>query len=140
MANNRKTLLINKKFQLSIISWFSILAILITATFYLSITLFFNEMASQAVEAGFPPGHVFFRFIGEQQSILNKLFLGCSLVAVILILGGGLWLSHQVAGPLYRLVKHMKENGKSKEVPPVKFRKGDYFPEIEEAFNEFIKK
>lgn len=140
MANNRKTLLINKKFQLSIISWFSILAILITATFYLSITLFFNEMAGQAVEAGFPPGHVFFRFLGEQQSMLNKLFLGCSLVAILLIMGGGLWLSHQVAGPLYRLVKHMKEHGKSSETPPVKFRKGDYFPEIEEAFNEFIKK
>lgn len=138
MSNKRfgRSLLINPRFQLSLIGQFSVLALIITGVFYFAVTMFFREMTTQAIQAGLPEGHVFFRFLSDQQSILNKIFLLCSLVAVILILAGGLWLSHQVAGPLHRLVNHMREN--KKNTPPLKFRKGDYFPEVEEAFNEFI--
>lgn len=143
MINNRtgKSLLINRKFQLSIIGQFSILALIITGVFYLAVTFFFREMSAQAMESGIPAGHVYFRFLAEQQSTLNKIFLICSLVAVIVILAGGLWLSHQVAGPMHRLVIHLRENKNSSgNTPPLKFRKSDYFPEVEEAFNEYIKK
>lgn len=140
MTNKRfgRSLLINPKFQLSIIGQFSVLALIITGVFYFAVTMFFREMTTQAIQAGLPQGHVFFRFLTEQQNTLNQLFLLCSLVAIVVIIGGGLWLSHQVAGPLHRLVNHMRDNKTS--TPPLRFRKGDYFPEVEEAFNEFIKK
>lgn len=137
--NLRKVILINKPFQYSILAWFSFLSIILVSIFYSTIWYFFFNLKKEAASAGLPPEHIFFTFINEQKAIMDNVFIVSSIVALIVILVGGLVLSHKVAGPLYRLTKHLQGHDKN-NIPPVKFRKGDYFPEIEKAFNEFLKK
>ena len=137
--NMRKVILINKPFQYSILAWFSFLSIILISIFYSTIWYFFNNLKKEALSVGLPPEHIFFTFINEQKAIMDNVFIVSSIVALIVILVGGLVLSHKVAGPLYRLTKHLQGHNRG-NITPVKFRKGDYFPEIEEAFNEFLKK
>ena len=135
----RKVILINKPFQYSILGWFSMLSVVLISIFYSTIWYFFYNLKKEAVSVGLPPDHIFFTFINQQQSILDNVFIVSSIVALFIILMGGLILSHKVAGPLYRLTKHLQAHDRN-NVTPVKFRKGDYFPEIQEAFNDFLKK
>ena len=70
---------------------------------------------------------------------MDNVFINTSIFALFLILIGGLMISHKVAGPLYRLTQHLNNHDRS-NIVPVKFRTGDYFPEIEKAFNDFLEK
>lgn len=135
----RKVLLINRQFQLSILSWFILLSFFVLGIIYSANYYFFHLFIQDAMSAGIPADHMFFKFINEQKMTMNRLFLGISVFIFIVLSVGGLILSHKVAGPLYRLTQYLKQNS-PKSAIPLKFRKGDYFPEIEEAFNEFIKK
>lgn len=119
--------------------WFSLLAVILVGVFYTAIWYFFVNFKNEAAAAGLPPEHVFFKFLAQQQSFMNGVFLISAIFAVIIVCGGGLFLSHKVAGPLYRLTQHLKNSNKASGIP-VKFRNGDYFMEIQDAFNEFIKK
>ena len=135
----RKVILINKAFQLSILGWFSLLSVILISIFYTSVWYFFNNLKNEATSVGLPADHIFFDFINAQKTNMDSVFIITSIFALIFILIGGLVISHKVAGPIYRLTKHLKNHNKN-NIVPVKFRKGDYFPEIEEAFNEFLKK
>jgi hypothetical protein len=135
--NQRKVLLINRSFQLSILGWVLLLALLLIGVFYAANWWFFHSFTQLAVKANLPPGHVFFRFMAEQQSFMNKIFVVASVFSTATIIFGGLVLSHRVAGPLFRLTQHLRAHD-PRSVTPIRFRKRDYFPEIEEAFNEFI--
>jgi len=139
IVNLRKTLLINKSFQLSILGWFFVLSVLLIAIFYGAIWYFFYTFEKEALSAGLPQGHVFFTFLSEQKLVIDQIFIISSCVAFLLIIIGGLFLSHKVAGPLHRLTNHLQTHSKN-DISLLQFRKGDYFMEIEEAFNDFIKK
>ena len=139
LSYSRKVLLINKKFQLSIILWFIALSTILISFYYFANFYFFQTLIKEAQAAGLPSGHVYFTHLADQKSYMNQIFLLTSIVTFITIALGGLVLSHKVAGPLYRLTQHLK--GSSPEnIKPVQFRKGDYFPEVQDAFNEFIKR
>ena len=100
--------------------------------------LFFYNLAQKAVDKGIPRSHIFFRFVEQQQTTMNLIFLG---TAVVIFFGTcifGLLYSHRIAGPLYRLTQDLKGMTEGKAIRDVRFRKGDFFPEIAEAFNAFI--
>lgn len=137
--NKRKIFLINRAFQLSIILKFFLLSLILIAIFYASNLYFFQHLKNEAIAANLPPDHIFFQFLHEQKTLMNKIFIFTSLASIVIQFVGGILLSHKVAGPLYRLTQHLL-NSHIKDVKPVKFRKGDYFLEIEEAFNQFIEK
>ncbi len=137
--NNRKTILINKPFQLSILAWFSLLGLLIALIFYSANLYFFKSMHDEAVLAGLAADNVFFQYLEAQKVFMNKVFFISTFISSLVIIWGGLYLSHRVAGPLLRLTAHLKTFSFA-DMKPLKFRKGDYFPEIQDAYNEFIQK
>lgn len=67
---------------------------------------------------------------------MNYVFLGVGLANVLVLVLGGIVLSHRVAGPLYRLNVHMKEIAEGKTQGKVKFRNKDFFLELADSFNE----
>lgn len=139
IIKTRKVFLINRPFQYSILGWFSLLSFILIFIFYSTIWFFFYKLKQDAIAVGLPPEHVFFTFVSEQKLFIDKVFIVSSIVALIVTLVGGLILSNKVAGPLYRLTKHLDSHTKD-TATPVKFRKGDYFLEIQEAFNNFLKR
>lgn len=143
-SQNRKkrSLLINPRFQWTLIGYVSVVAMLILAVSFGLFTFGFNEFSNIGLQAGLPQDHVYFEFIRMQEATFLRVFAAlCILVAAILVVGG-LVVSHKIAGPIYRM---QKEFLRMKADSPVHlreiyFRKGDFFPELAETFNELVRK
>jgi methyl-accepting chemotaxis protein len=137
--SSRKSFIINKKFQYSLIGYFLFLSLVMSAINFLGIWYFFSSIKEQAFIANLPGDHVFIDFLSHQKTILLSIFFIVSALTFLVVFFLGVMISHKIAGPLYRLKKHL-ESTSTKTVSPVEFRKGDYFNDLKDAFNEFIKR
>jgi len=59
------------------------------------------------------------------------------MVCVFTVLG--IYLTHKVAGPIWKLEHEIDEFLKGKEIKPIKFRKGDEFQRLPELVNKLIR-
>jgi nitrogen fixation/metabolism regulation signal transduction histidine kinase len=57
----------------------------------------------------------------------------------VLILALGLILTNRIAGPLYRMKKHLEAVGRGETLSDISFRKNDYFGEVLAPYNQVIK-
>ena len=135
---NRKIYLINPRFQYSFIIFSSTVGFLTLCILYFAILYFFWSFEHRGIKLGIPSDHIFFRFIDEERNTMNLVFVVAAIIGLVVTSVGALILSHKVAGPLGRLEEHMEKITSKELLSPVKFRTGDFFIEIEEAFNKFI--
>lgn len=134
----RRKYLINPDFQLKLLVFFTGLAVVSVLVFYQAMSSAFNNLTTQAMELSFPPDHVFYQLIAQQRYVINLTFLTTSIFVFLFLVIGGLFLSHQVAGPLYRLHKHMEkviQGGPINEVWP---RKKDFFQDLFVQYNQMM--
>lgn len=136
---SKRTFLVNKKFQYSILGWIALIGVLIDFIFYSANVYFFTYMEYQALQSGMSQNDRFFQFLDGQQSLMFKVFLTSTAITIVVIFWGGLYLSNKVAGPLYRFMQHLNQN-RVTDAKPIQFRKNDYFLELQDAFNEFVKR
>lgn len=138
-SHNRKNFLINPRFQLNYIKHTVNLMLLVVVIFYAANLYHFWDFKKRGLEAGLPQDHIFFKFLQQQQSSMEIVFIVTAIIVAIFIIAYGVFLSHRVAGPLYRMNRYLEEN-KGKDNPSeLRFRKGDYFPELAENFNKYVK-
>lgn len=140
IKNKRFKFIINKKLQMKLILYSIGIQLASFVTYSTACWYFFRTFNTMAVEAGLPPQHIFFQFLSKQQYLLNGIFIFSALVLNLLIFLFCLKFSHRVAGPVYNLTQHLKRIENLGDLKEVRFRKGDYFQELEEAFNQFVKK
>lgn len=131
----RKRLLVNESFQLSFIAFTSLLSFLVIGVFYGVTRMFLLKLQNRGVEAGLEPDHVFLHHIADQKPVLDMIFATGSLFSFLILLCGGLFLSHRVAGPVEKLRRHMIGVAKGEEKPGISFRKSDYFHDLADAYN-----
>jgi len=132
-TNSRKVLLINPRFQLTFLGFTAALAGLVIATIYGANFYFFTKFYRLGVELKLPTDHVFFQFLHQQKNTMMTVFGVTSAVVFVTLTVLGLVFSHRIAGPLYRMQRHLQETaGRPK---PVQFRKRDFFPELADAYN-----
>lgn len=137
----RKTYLINKSFQLKFCLFLMIPILLSQLIFWICIEYFFHKMIMLGQTSNLPAGHPFYSFISVQKNDLTLIVLLASIALAVIIFVWGILLSHRISGPLYHLKKYMDEADiETVRTRPLKFRKGDFFHEIPESFNKFIKK
>lgn len=137
--SRRKVYLINPRFQYSFIAFSCAAGFISLCILYFAILYFFWSFEQRGISLGIPSNHIFFRFIDEQRQTMNMVFIAGAIFSFITTSIGAIILSHKVAGPLYRLVKHLKNLNENKTLSEVKFRDGDFFIEVEESFNSFIR-
>jgi hypothetical protein len=135
----RRKYLVNPKFQLKVIFLCSVLVMLVLTAFAVSNWYFFQQLTDLAKSSGLPPKHIFYEFIDGQKNIMLKLYIWASFFSLIIIYFAGIYFSNKVSGPLYRMTEHLKKSSLSK-VEPLSFRKGDFFQELKDAFNDFIQR
>jgi methyl-accepting chemotaxis protein len=88
-----------------------------------------------------PAGHPFYSFISVQKNDLTMIVLLASIALAVGIFVWGIVVSHSISGPLYHLKKYMDEaNSETVKTRPLNFRKDDFFQELPESFNKFVKK
>jgi hypothetical protein len=136
----RRNFLINPKFQLSFLAYTIGVSVLTICFFYAADAYFFWKFQQLGQGLGLPSNHVFFQFIDEQRSAKNMYYAVAAVVTVSVLGAWGLLLSHHVAGPLYRLRKHLMSVATGETMSDVRFRKGDFFQEVADAYNIQMKR
>ena len=128
-----KNFLINPQFQLKLIGYFIGLFMLTSFCLYSTTFIFFFRLHTKAINVGIPEGHVFFRFLQDQKMDLDLLFGFLTILNFLLLVGTGFVVSHRIAGPMYKLKRHLSEfNLESTEF---KLRDKDFFKDLEPAVN-----
>ncbi len=132
----RRTFLINPKFQLSFLAYTVGISLVTIGVFYAADAYFFWKFSQLGQGLGLPSNHVFFEFLNEQRSTKNFYYAITACVTLSSLVIWGLLLSHRVAGPLFRLQKHANSVAEGRTSSDVHFRKGDFFQEVADAYNQ----
>ena len=141
LNNKRRIVLINPNFQLRIIGYFSSIALLIVGAFYLGFYFFVYTMTKQVAEMDFNNNHQLFNKIIEQQvANANTIIIFVSIVVVVFLMIMGMVISHRIAGPIYRICSVLSTCQKKSDFQDIQLRDGDYFPELAEQINNFVKR
>jgi methyl-accepting chemotaxis protein len=133
---DRKVLLINPDFQLRLMTYFAVIAILVILVFFVADTIFFSNLIMMGRRIGLDEDHIYFAFIRREHHTMMIIRLIAATLAVGGIAAVGLVVSHRIAGPMYRLRKHMIAVANGKTRAEVAFRKNDFFPEVADAYNK----
>ena len=133
-----KNILINPKFQLKLMGLFGLLIFAVTLTYAIAIHLVLEDFVVMGKSAGLNSGHIFFDFISKQRSTFLNFFLVTFSGVTVVFLYVGFVLSHRIAGPMYRLKKHMDEISQTGSLKSLKFRKDDFFQEVADSFNAIV--
>ena len=136
------SLLINPKFQWTLIGYAAVLAALILIAVYGLFSFGFHEFAQIGQQAGLPPEHIYFQFIAMQESTFLRVIGAIAAVVGLILIVGGLIISHKIAGPIYRMKNEFNRmsDQPTVELEPIQFRKGDFFPELAQSFNQLVEK
>ena len=137
----RSKYLINPVFQLKMIILGILILLAAFIIIYFSNLYFFQNFKDLGVEVGLKADHTFFKFLYIQEKRMFYLFIITYTIMAGFIFILILFLSHKIAGPLYRFRIHMREAQKKVLVDQknLSFRKGDFFIELEEEYNLLIK-
>lgn len=135
----RRQYLVNPGFQLRFMAYVGCAVLFGFAIIYVANFWYFGIMVDQGKELGLNPDHVYFDFIEQQRVLLNQAFFGVTFGVFSLLMVAGLFLSHKIAGPVYRVQKYTQELIASGVAPyRVSLRKGDFFPELADIVNDLV--
>lgn len=135
-----KKFLINNDFQIQFMISLLLISICSMSVIYLANDYFFHSYMQKGEALNLPPDHPFFLMIHEQKKFMTNVF-----VVVALSISGiaglwGLFYSHKIAGPLYRLQRYFTQA--AVDSAPLKqkiyFRDDDFFQEVPESINKYI--
>lgn len=141
MSDKRKIkkYIINPSFQISYTLLGFLPTALAVAILFSLIQYYFYQLRQEGLALALPQGHPYFMLLADQETLMIKIFVVFGLFLFMFNFLWGAWLSHRIAGPLYRLNKYLQEEHSSPK-PPLTFRKGDFFQEIPASFNQWLKK
>jgi sensor histidine kinase YesM len=126
MKSKRFKLLINKKFQLTMLTYTIAVAIvaILCAGFLQSLIMPTDCMPPNLEDLG--------PLLWVALGIIAVLLTVMTLITII--------LTNRIAGPIYRLQVHMKSLIRGEPVEDLTIRDSDYFVEVVQGYNELIKK
>jgi hypothetical protein len=135
-----KKFLINNDFQIQFMVSVLLISICSMSVIYLANDYFFHSYMQRGEALNLPPDHPFFLMIHEQKKFMTNVFI---VVALSISGMAGLWglfYSHKIAGPLYRLHKYFTQAAVDNTPlqKKVYFRDGDFFQEVPESINKYI--
>lgn len=135
-----KKFLINNDFQIQFMVSVLLISICSMSVIYFANDYFFHTYIMKGEELNLAPDHPFFLMIHEQKQFMTNVFI---IVASVISLIGGLWglfYSHKIAGPLYRLNRYFTDAAISSTPLSKKiyFRDDDFFQDIPDAINKYI--
>ena len=134
--DHRHIMLINPQFQLRFIAYITSFTLIGLAVMYSSNYIFFVKLHSEGKAMGLPPDHMYFEFIQQKKWSLTFIFLISSVGLFVAIFIAGLYLSHKLAGPVYRIEKWVNEVVSGQTNEKLSFREHDFFPEMAENINK----
>jgi methyl-accepting chemotaxis protein len=146
----RRQLLVSPSFQLTYIGYTAVVALFSTAIFYSAYRLLILDLVKEFSADAAPQVNGALTQITNEPSLLpliqrkvssmDLFFFLASIIDMVFLCIGGLWISNRVVGPMVRLKNHMEKVARGETVGEIHFRDGDFFPEIADAYNDALKK
>ncbi|MGZ3787406.1 MAG: hypothetical protein ACXVLQ_02720 [Bacteriovorax sp.] len=135
-----KKFLINTDFQVQFIASLLLISIVSMSIIYLANDYFFHSYMQKGQALNLPPDHPFFLMIHEQKKFMTKVFLAVATSISSVAILWGLFYSHKIAGPLYRLQRYFTEAAQESAQLKNKiyFRDDDFFQEVPDSINRYI--
>lgn len=135
-----KKFLINNDFQIQFMVSLLLISICSMSVIYLANDYFFHSYIQKGEALNLPPDHPFFLMIHEQKKFMTNVFI---IVACTISGMAGLWglfYSHKIAGPMFRLQKYFTQAAVdgTKLDKKIYFRDDDFFQELPESINKYI--
>ncbi|MBF0359452.1 MAG: hypothetical protein HQK49_00480 [Oligoflexia bacterium] len=140
LNNKRRNLLINPKFQLKVIGYFSLVSLFITAFLYIGLYFIAQNMIKQGIEAGVSTDNVYFKVVEQQLSASSSILIAIFIASLIFFIIVGTVISHKIAGPIFRICSTLSKCKTKEDFKEIKFRDSDYFPELAKEINHFIER
>ena len=131
----RSNYFINPKFQKKIVLYFLSFTIVSSLIFFFSSYFFISELLSLGRELGLKNDHIYFKFINQHGSNLYLINAVATFFIFCVQIGFGIFMSHKIAGPLYRLTNDLNSAESIDDIKQIKARQGDFFQEVFEALN-----
>lgn len=131
----RKNFIINKEFQFKFIFFMLLIGLVTLASTYFVLQNYFTEFYLIADESGLASNHPFRELIGYQKDKMKLFFMILAGINLLVTTASGIWMGHKIAGPIYRIVKNLKEDKSTEFVT----RQNDYFKELPEALTKYLK-
>ncbi len=135
--HRRSIFLINRPFQLKfaffVCSWLFALSLAYPLVIYNLFDLFFRYLSRDPNG----PGLAALQSFRQEIIFLLAAFQVFFLVITFMI---SVFVSHRIAGPLYKLKNFFRQNGNGKLSPDLYFRKNDHFQDVAVEYNQMISK
>ncbi len=136
-----RTFLINPVFQKKFMGFIVGSVIISMAVMHGANWVFFNRFMDYGDKLNLPSNHPFYRLLLEQQEFMTIVFFISSIILSVVLCTFGLFFSHRIAGPIYRIQKVFNDATKEgHKVDEIHFRHDDFFQEIPIAMNDYFKK
>lgn len=136
----KKQFLINKRFQFQFMLSVLLICICSMTIIYLANYYFFQSYIHKGIALNLSPDHPYFLMIYEQKNFMTKVYVIVASCLSTISLIWGLFYSHKIAGPLFRLQRYFTHAAVQSEPLSSKiyFREDDYFQEVPESINKYI--
>jgi methyl-accepting chemotaxis protein len=135
MAYKRSVLLINKRFQLRfcfyVCSWLFVLSLVYPWIIH---TIFSEYIRNLSLD---PMGPELTR-LQSYRSDMTTLLVLLQLAFLAITFAVSIFVSHRIAGPLYKLRKFMIEASSGNLTQRLRFRQADHFQELADTYNEMM--
>lgn len=136
----RERSFVNKKFQINFILLAFAPIVLNAVVIFIMKAIMFQEKISLGEQLGFPSNHAYFDLMRDQQNFETKVIIFSSIASAFIFLAWALYISHRIAGPMYRLTESFKNAKPNEGLNHVHFRPSDFFQDVPVALNEFLDK
>lgn len=132
MTKRRRTLIINRRFQFRfaffVSSW-----VIVLAMFFPSVLLNFIDTFTSMIARHSDASVMAAIDNFKQESIFAVVLVSVIFCLIIFILS--IYISHRIAGPVYRIQQALNRWPKGAIEQNIKFRKHDHFIELSESYN-----
>jgi hypothetical protein len=134
----RKKYFVDPRFQLSLVLGANVLA-LISLSLILTLNAYTQaHLQNYIFELNLPPDHRFSQILAQREADYARMCLWIGIGQFVVFNLAAIFLSHRIAGPLYRLRRHLEEVGAGADPADVRFRKGDLYQPLAAACNKVM--
>ncbi len=134
----RKNYFVNPRLQVPLILGANVLALVSIALIVTLYTLMQAQLQGRMVALGLPLGQPLPDLLARFEAEYLRICVVIGSIQFILFNATAIFLAHRIAGPLYRLERHLTAVGEGKEPGDVSFRKGDLYQRLAEAGNRVM--
>jgi hypothetical protein len=104
----------------------------------ISLSLLIHRLKILGLESGFNTDHHYFQFVQDLGVEAFGMFLLLTFIAMGVALVTQIYVSHKIAGPIYKVYQYFKGIDSAASFSPIAFRKGDYIEDLAPIINNAL--